>query len=82
MHFFSKKGHALYMYKDDLEWLKIYLYFSRIFSKIGLAMDAETCVEASSGLVDSSLHKSWSPWVGWGHKWGNILTKDEIEKNL
>lgn len=45
-------------------------------------MDAETCVEASSGLVDSSLHKSSSPWVRWGHKWGNILTKDEIEKNL
>lgn len=75
MHFFQIKGHALYMYKDDLELLKIYLYFLKIFSKNRLAMDAATCVEASSGLVDSSLHKSWSPWVGWGHKWEEYFNK-------
>lgn len=38
-------------------------------------MDAATCVEASSGIVDSSLHKSWSPWVGWGHKWEEYFNK-------
>lgn len=43
------------MYKDDLELLQINLYFSKIFSKNRLAMDAESCVEASSGLVDSSF---------------------------
>lgn len=57
MHFFQTKGHALYMYKDDLELLKIHLYFSKIFSKNRLAMDAETCVEESSGHVDSSFSK-------------------------
>lgn len=32
-----------------------------------LARKAVPCVEASSGIVDSSLFKSCSPRVGWGH---------------
>lgn len=34
----------------------------------------ETCVELSSGSVDSDLLKSWSPTVSWATIWGLIFT--------
>ena len=49
-------------------------YIEKIFKNLLLkhyqAREAQIKVEASSGSVDSSLFKSWSPGLGWGHNQG------------
>lgn len=51
-------------------WKRI---FENLSLKIQLATKAVTYVVASLGSVDSSLVKSWSPGIGWGHNAGSIV---------
>lgn len=47
-----------------------------------LARKAEHCVEGSSGSIDSSLLKSWSPGIGWGHNRGMNFCQGLYRENL
>lgn len=67
----------------DLWLLKKCWCFSKIFFKTVLpCRKAETCVEASSGSVDLSLLKLWTPGVGWATIGGQIFTQKCIDKKF